>query len=110
MRHRRSRILEAPPGDARPDDRSEQVEALATACGYALGAALKCHSIAEERLLVAADRMVEMLQRLDHGTRKHCVAAFKEALVDGKASVDSGEIDESTADNTLRRIERLLGR
>jgi hypothetical protein len=96
--------------DARSDDRSEQVEALATACGYALGAALKCHSIAEERLLAAADRIVEMLRRFDDGTRKHCVAAFKEALADGKASVDSGEIDESTAENTLRRIERILGR
>ena len=111
MRNRRSRSLEAPRGDARSDDdRSEDVEALATACGYALGAALMCHSIAEERILVAADRIVEMLRRFDDGTRKHCVAVFKAALADGKASVDSGEIDESTTENTLRRIERLLGK
>ena len=51
-----------------------------------------------------------MLRRFDDGTRKHCVVAFKEALADGKASVDSGEIDESMAENTLRRIERMLGR
>jgi hypothetical protein len=110
MRHRRSRTLDAPRGDTRTDDRLEEVEALATACGFALGAALMCHSIAEERILVAADRIVEILRRFDDGTRRDCVVAFKEALADGKASVDSGQIDESMAENTLRRIERMLGR
>jgi hypothetical protein len=110
MRHRRPGTREAPRGDGRANDRSGDVEALATACGYALGAALMCHSIAEERILVAGDRIVEMLQRFDDATRKHCVAAFKVALADGKASIASGEVDESAAENTLCRVERMLGR
>ena len=39
-----------------------------------------CPSIAEERILVAADRIIEMLRLFDGRVRKDCAAAFKEAL------------------------------
>jgi hypothetical protein len=112
MRHPLSEAfyLEAPNGGARRDNRAEDARALATTCGYVLGAALMCPSIADERILVAADRIIEMLRVFDGRVRKDCAAAFKEALAKGKSSIASGEIDESTAEKTLRRVERMLGR
>jgi hypothetical protein len=92
------------------DDRSEEVRVLATACGFAMGAASMCPSIPEVRLAVAVDRIAEMLRLYDHGTREHCAASFDEAFADGKASVASGEIDDSTAEETLCSLERMLGR
>ena len=102
--------FELPSADARRNDGAAEARALATTCGYVLGAALICPSIAEERILVAADRIVEMLRLYNGRTRKHCVTAFREALADGRASIASGEIDETTAEKKLRTVERILGR
>ena len=46
------------------DDRSEEVRVLATACGFALGAASMCPSIPEVRLAVAVDRLRDIVEVL----------------------------------------------
>src|SRR5690349_19499064 len=99
MRHQLSGSLyvERANRDRRPADRSQEVWALATACGYVIGAASMCQSISEARIAVTADRMSEMLALYPDGTRGYCAAAFEEAFADGKASIASGEMDEGAA-------------
>jgi hypothetical protein len=62
MRHPLSGAFyfEAPNGGARRDNRAEDARTLATTCGYVLGAALICPSIADERILVAVDRITRV--------------------------------------------------
>ena len=55
--------------DPRPTDRSHEVWALATTCGYVMGADSMCPSISRARVAVTADRMSEMLALYPHGTR-----------------------------------------
>ena len=55
--------------DPQPADRSHEVWALATTCGYVMGADSMCPSISRARVAVTADRMSEMLALYPHGTR-----------------------------------------
>jgi hypothetical protein len=92
------------------DGRAEEARALATACGYVLGAASMCASISEGRIAVTAGRIAETLRLYGEETRENCAAAFEEAFADGKASIQSGEIDESATEQTLCSVERMLGK
>ena len=96
--------------DPQPADRSHEVWALATTCGYVVGAASVCPSISEARIAVTADRMSEMLALYPDGTRQFCASAFEEAFAEGKASIANGELDEGAAEQALCSVARMLGK
>ena len=96
--------------DDQPADRSHEVWALATTCGYVVGAASVCPSISEARIAVTADRMSEMLALHPDGTRQFCASAFEEAFAEGKASIASGEMGEDATEQALCSVARMLGK
>jgi hypothetical protein len=69
-----------------------------------------CPTISEARIAVTADRVGETLRLYSDETREHSAAAFQEAFQDGKASIQSDEIDESAIEKTLASVERILGK
>jgi hypothetical protein len=93
-------------------DKHPDLRAFVESAGYILGAASCCSDIDRPRILVATDRIKELVRvsaveksdALTYGT------AFAEGITAGTKALDSGELDRAQADTALAALERIIGR
>jgi hypothetical protein len=80
--------------------------------GYILGAASCCSDIDRPRILVATDRIKEIVEAsaADKTAIDTCDVAFREGLAAGAKAVGSGALDRAQAGAALAVLERMLGR
>jgi hypothetical protein len=78
------------------------------AAGYILGAASCCSDIDRARILVAIQRVKEVLElspAADTG-----VEMYDAAFHEGVKAIGSGQLDRMQARNALSMLERMIGR
>jgi hypothetical protein len=90
------------------DDLPSFVESI----GYILGAASCCSDIDRPRILVATDRIKEIVEAsaADETRTRVCDVAFHDGLAAGAKAVGSGELDRAQAGAALAVLERMIGR
>lgn len=85
------------------------MRAFLESAGYILGAASCCSDIARPRILVAADRVKEILAA-DKREAQTCGIAFHEGVTAGTKAIGSGALDRAQADSALAVLEQIIGR
>ena len=85
------------------------MRAFLVSAGYILGAASCCSDIDRPRILVAADRVNEIVAA-DKGDAQTCDIAFHEGVTAGTKAIGSGALDRAQADSALAVLERIIGR
>ena len=88
------------------------VPSFVESAGYILGAASCCSDIDSARILVATDRMKEIVEAsaAKKAGAEMCDVAFREGMAAGAKAVGSGALDRAQAGAALAVLERMIGR
>jgi len=83
---------------------SGEFPSFAEAAGYILGAASCCSDVERSRLLIAIDRVKEIVEASE------CDVAFRAGLAAGAKALGTGALDRAQAGAGLAMLERMIGR
>jgi len=82
----------------------DEFPSFAEAAGYILGAASCCSDVERLRLLIAIDRVKEIVEASE------CDVAFRAGLAAGAKALGAGALDRAQACAGLAMLERMIGR
>ena len=88
------------------------LRAFVESAGYILGAASCCSDIDRPRILVATDRIKELVgvSAVENHDAQTYDIAFDEGIAAGTKALGSGELSRAQADTALAMLERMIGR
>src|SRR6516165_1430095 len=93
-----------------PGDNAGIVRELASRVGPIVGSALACHSIAQPRIQMIADKFRAVIREVssNEAERDDLSRMFDRYVTDGRSAVVAGKMDCRTADRQLADLEQSL--